>query len=117
MEAKKILSADFLDLLFDNRNKDYGAYELRVTYPQRVKRSLIVVFSLLAVIIAGVAFGNSFKPAKNEMITYRPLELEAIKPEEKKPEPIPKPPKVDRCKAARRGGFHRCNRSQEYGWR
>src|SRR5882672_3503693 len=93
MEANKILSANFLDLLFDDRNKDYGAYDLRVTYHRRIKRSLIVVFSLLAVVIAGVAFGNSYKPAKNSMITYDVVKLDEIKPEEKKSEPIPEPPK------------------------
>ncbi len=28
MEANKILSTDILDLLFEDRNKAYGAYEL-----------------------------------------------------------------------------------------
>ena len=27
MEANKILSADILDLVFEDRNKEYGAYQ------------------------------------------------------------------------------------------
>lgn len=29
METNKILQADYLDILFDNRNKQYGSYALR----------------------------------------------------------------------------------------
>ncbi len=32
MEANKILQADILDIVFEGRNKEYGAYELRRTY-------------------------------------------------------------------------------------
>ena len=32
MEPNKILKSDVLDLLFENRNKEYGAYELRRKY-------------------------------------------------------------------------------------
>ena len=28
MEANKILNADILDLIFEDRNKEYGAYDL-----------------------------------------------------------------------------------------
>ena len=36
MEAKEILHADVLDILFDGRNKAYGAYALRRTYNRRL---------------------------------------------------------------------------------
>ena len=32
MEAKKFLEADYLDIVFENRNKAYGSYELRKHY-------------------------------------------------------------------------------------
>jgi protein TonB len=93
MEANKILSADILDLLFDNRNKDYGAYELRVTYPKRVKRSLIIVFSIAAVAITGVALGNSFKAPKDERIMTKEVTIQTLPPDEKPlPPPPPQPP-------------------------
>ena len=41
MEVNKILSADFLDILFDGRNKEYGAYELRKTYNKRITIALM----------------------------------------------------------------------------
>ena len=54
MEVNKILSANILDLVFDNRNKEYGAYELRVTYPERVKKSMIIVFIIAAAAVGGL---------------------------------------------------------------
>ena len=32
MDANKILGADILDLVFEHRNKEYGAYHLRKAY-------------------------------------------------------------------------------------
>ena len=43
MEANKILNADFLDILFEGRNKEYGAYELRKAYNKRMMRSIIIM--------------------------------------------------------------------------
>ena len=40
MEANKILSADILDLVFEGRNKEYGAYDLRKTYNKRIIMAL-----------------------------------------------------------------------------
>ena len=50
METKKILQADLLDILFDQRNKAYGAYELRKHYAQRARRAL--GFALLLALLA-----------------------------------------------------------------
>ena len=41
METNKILTADILDLIFEGRYKEYGAYELRKTYNKRIKAGLI----------------------------------------------------------------------------
>lgn len=40
MERGKILQADYLDLVFDNRNKLYGSYELRKHYNRRATKAL-----------------------------------------------------------------------------
>ena len=42
MEANKILKADILDIIFEGKNKSYGAYELRKTYNKRLTRALII---------------------------------------------------------------------------
>ncbi|HET6996608.1 MAG TPA: energy transducer TonB [Chitinophagaceae bacterium] len=102
MEVNKILSANILDLVFDNRNKEYGAYELRVTYPERVKKSLIVVFIIVAAAVGGAALASSIKPSKERVritpgVIINPIPDEPIPPPEK-PKPLPpaEPPKTIR---------------------
>ena len=50
MEPNKILHADLLDILFDGRNKSYGAYDLRKTYNRRMTMALAGAAALLLVI-------------------------------------------------------------------
>jgi periplasmic protein TonB len=40
MEPESILTADWLDLIFENQNKEYGAYRLRKGYPASLAKSL-----------------------------------------------------------------------------
>jgi protein TonB len=39
MDAKTFLQADYLDIIFDNRNKIYGGYELRKHYDRRIVKA------------------------------------------------------------------------------
>ncbi|MET0299095.1 MAG: energy transducer TonB [Flavitalea sp.] len=61
METSKILNADFLDILFEGRNKEYGAYELRKTYGSRVRKSIAVMGSLVLILVAGFLFAGNQK--------------------------------------------------------
>ena len=61
MDQKKLLNADYLDIIFDNRNKAYGGYELRKNYDRRVKKG--VAFLMLGVsAIASFSFIRMDKP-------------------------------------------------------
>jgi protein TonB len=93
MEAKKILSSSLLDIIFDDRNKAYGAYDLRATYPRRVKKSLLIAFSLLAMIISGIALANSLRPKGPARILSHEVTISDLPQEEKEPEPLPEKPK------------------------
>jgi protein TonB len=53
MKAESILKADILDIIFQNKNKDYGAYQLRKLYPSRLKKSIVITM-LLVFIFAGL---------------------------------------------------------------
>lgn len=44
-ELNRYLSTDVLDIIFLNRNKSYGAYELRKNYHKRVKKTLTIVLT------------------------------------------------------------------------
>ena len=66
METTKILSSSLLDILFDGRNKAYGAYELRTTYSRRLTKALTVTGLLIAPLI-GMSFlklGKKPEPAR-----------------------------------------------------
>lgn len=46
MTSNEILRSDLLDILFDNRNKQYGAYALRKHYNSRLSLALGITLSL-----------------------------------------------------------------------
>jgi protein TonB len=95
MEANKILKADLLDILFDGRNKEYGAYELRKTYNRRITIALIVTVVIISLIFIGSVIADtlSSKDDTKEM-KVKDLSLKAIQPNEPPPPPPPPPPKL-----------------------
>ncbi|MFI5185288.1 MAG: energy transducer TonB [Chitinophagales bacterium] len=96
MEANKILNADIIDLIFDGRNKDYGAYDLRRTYYERVLRALVVTASVGILVMLGSITAKTFQTKNNKGYKVREItlqEIKAAKAEEKKPEVPPTPPK------------------------
>lgn len=93
MEANKILSADVLDLIFEDRNKDYGAYQLRKTYNGRIARALIITASVALLALLGSFVASKFKDDKNKLDIKEVTIADLKPPEEDKPEPPPPPPK------------------------
>jgi periplasmic protein TonB len=89
MDANKILAADLLDLVFDNRNKDYGAYDLRRTYARRIKKALLIT-AFLFVAVAAAFLANSAKAKHDDDQKITAVVIEAIEPEEEEP-PLPEP--------------------------
>jgi len=94
MKAALILKSDVLDIVFENRNKSYGAYNLRKYYDNRLTKS---VGAMLGVVIILSAF--SFMPKKKvarvdngyitRIVSLPPAEKkkkEAEKPKEAKPQ-------------------------------
>ena len=93
MEANKILSADILDIVFEGRNKDYGAYELRKTYRRRLMIAMIGMAALCALLFVGYILANTISNSEDKAIVVQDVQLEELKQEEKKEEPPPPPPK------------------------
>lgn len=50
MTSNEILKADVLDIIFDNRNKQYGAYALRKGYNSRMTLALMTSISLFVLV-------------------------------------------------------------------
>jgi|KBSSwiStaDraftv2_1062776.scaffolds.fasta_scaffold02202_6 protein TonB len=98
MQTNQILSANLLDLLFDNRNKEYGAYELRNTYQRRITKAMLVTGGITLMIFAGSVLAKNSKPVKPKMTIHESVEISKIV--EKEPEVIkPKEPEVKPVKS------------------
>ena len=52
MKTDAILKADILDIIFENRNKAYGAYTLRKFYNNRLYKALAVTFTFAALLLS-----------------------------------------------------------------
>jgi protein TonB len=92
MEANRIMNADILDILFEGRNKEYGAYELRKTYNRRMIRSLLVMLGVCVLIAVGSIIAKTISEGKPKEMVVKDVVLEDIKQPEKKDEPPPPPP-------------------------
>ncbi len=96
MEANKILSTDILDLIFEGKNKAYGAYELRKSYNKRITTALIVTFGALLLLVGATLLASSLEDNDKAKLDVKEVVLEDIKQEEeKKVEPPPPPPKQE----------------------
>lgn len=59
MDTNTLNHADYLDVIFYNRNKNYGGYQLRRTYGDRMGKAAGTLFGIL---VAGVLFAMLYGP-------------------------------------------------------
>ena len=93
MDVNKILSTDLLDLIFEGRNKEYGAYELRKQYNRRLTKALVITFGGLLLIFLTSFLVNAAKNRIKGQVQVQEVTLADIKQEEKNEPPPPPPPK------------------------
>lgn len=97
MQTNQILSASLIDIVFDGRNKEYGAYDLRKTYSKRISKTLFIIGIILGLAIGGVVLANSGKksPSRYKVTDGVVITELTQKPPEKQPEQEkPKPQQV-----------------------
>ncbi|MCP9750296.1 energy transducer TonB [Ferruginibacter sp. HRS2-29] len=100
MNSEYILKADVLDIIFENRNKTYGAYALRKFYHERLYKAIGVTMAMALAVTA-----LTFLP-KGNMNNGKPVDMETTvltlardEPHDKPLEPKkPEQPKVDQPK-------------------
>ncbi|MFT3748206.1 MAG: energy transducer TonB [Agriterribacter sp.] len=93
MEVSKILNSNILDIIFDGRNKNYGAYELRTQYNRRLTRALIITASVALLIMLASFLSSKFEGSnKKGDIVVNEIEMADIQQPEEKVEPPPPPP-------------------------
>jgi len=91
MDVNKILTADILDIIFEGRNKEYGAYQLRRTYNKRITYAIVGTVLVCLLFLGGSLIANSSDKEKTQILV-QDMELEKVNQDEKKPEPPPPPP-------------------------
>ena len=95
METNKILSADLLDILFEGKNKEYGAYELRKTYNKRITLALIITAVIALLIFVGSVVAKNIEDNNStKLLEVKDLSLEQVQKEDKPPPPPPPPLKL-----------------------
>lgn len=94
MDISNILTADILDIIFEGRNKEYGAYELRRSYASRLRVSIAVMVSLILLFIAGFIFAGTGKLDDTVLANVKDIELQKVEP--KTEEPMVPPPPVQK---------------------
>jgi protein TonB len=102
MTNKEILQANLLDIIFENRNKEYGAYALRNDYEKRLLKALGIGLGLvLFLILLNFIRISNADPTGNEndkpSISISNVDLtpkKSIEPEK----PIEKPKELEKVK-------------------
>jgi protein TonB len=101
MNATNTYSSDFLDILFDGRNKDYGAYDLRRSQDRRVRNAIIGTASIALVIIGGYVLSNRLVAADmhTRIEVIPPIKITELHTDVEKP-PVVTPPPPARAASA-----------------
>lgn len=94
MQAETILQSDLLDILFEHRNRDYGAYELRRQYQKRLYIAVgsVVAFSALLVLVLWL-LGRGTPPVVDsrlwniDTVTLSKMPVEPKQPEQQTVKP------------------------------
>lgn len=95
MDPKQILKSDLLDIIFEGRNKEYGAYQLRKTYNRRMTIAIAGMVALILLLLVGRLLATKLKPSEKpiEMVANETT-LQELKPDQPPPPPPPPPPKL-----------------------
>jgi protein TonB len=95
-EEKGTFTGDMLDIIFANRNKSYGAYQLRRDYPKYLGRAMVFGLLLIALMFA---FPYILSAVRDLVPKEKPVDVVAelgpppdIDPNNPPPPPPPPPP-------------------------
>lgn len=94
--------ADLDDIVFEHKEKDYGAYQMRRTYTRYLGRAAMIAILLFLLGVCLPKFMSWFKdkPQLNddEMIEAIPVNLDVAPPTLEEEKPLPPPPEVEQPK-------------------
>nr|WP_315147388.1 energy transducer TonB [uncultured Flavobacterium sp.] len=98
-----LLNNNWLEIVFEGRNKSYGAYELRKSITKSTVRAFIIGTILFAVLVSIPTLMRMIPDRQEDntldtKITAVKMPPKKEKPKENLPPPPPPPPKVDQVK-------------------
>jgi len=96
MDNAQLAKASLNDIVFEGRNKNYGAFELRRIYGRNVTRALVIGAALLALLVFIPAIAKMLEDRKpKEVLNLKENVLMDAPPlDETKPPPPPPPPEA-----------------------
>lgn len=93
MNAEKILTANILDIIFEKRNKAYGAYELRSHYGHRMYKAIGIIFISMALLCMFLVLYKNNPDVLTTISFEEPVYTSIVQEELKSPE-IPAVPSI-----------------------
>lgn len=90
MNKEQILKSDVLDIVFEKRNKAYGAYDLRKFYGNRLVKSLGLMIAGVVVLSAFTFLPKKEKAVREELMPTTLVSIASEKKEEVKKKEEPK---------------------------
>jgi periplasmic protein TonB len=93
VKSEKVQSLD--EIVFENRNKEYGAYQLRKAYNTNVMKALSAAAILVAFVVVGPLIRSYASPETSITVLYGPNEVTKIATNTPPPPPPVKNPDMD----------------------
>jgi periplasmic protein TonB len=92
MNGEQIMKSDVIDIIFENKNKAYGAYNLRKFYNRRLNKALLIMLTMVVVLSAFTFLPEKATVKEDGGYDTTPTVLgEAKNKKEEKPQEKPKP--------------------------
>ena len=98
MENERLLRTSMDDIVFDGRNKSYGAFQLRRLYDKHMSRAMLVGILFFLIVISSpqiIRMIKGFLPAHKNDLEMKEVTLAEPPPIDPKKPPPPPPPKVE----------------------
>jgi protein TonB len=92
MNGEQIMKSEVIDIIFENKNKAYGAYHLRKFYDRRLNKALLIMLAMV-VVLSAFTFLPEKATSKEDggYETTTAVLGKAEKKKEEKPQEKPKP--------------------------
>ncbi len=91
MTNTQLATASLDDIVFDGRNRGYGAYELRALYQRHMSRALVIATAMCALLLAFPLVAQLLKD-KTPVVVAKPIAGQTLMPPPLAPDAVVTPP-------------------------